>query len=101
LVAALLFALHRRMGGVDFQGIFATMGKALLGSIVFVGVTYGLLQVPYLQSIQTNKLGAVLILLLVCLPGFSLYVVIARALKMPETAALDRTFDKIRGRVGR
>ncbi len=101
LVAALLIALHRRMGGVDFPGIFATMGKALLGSIVFVGVTYGLLQVPYLQSIQTNKLGAVLILLLVCLPGFSLYVVIARALKMPETAALDRTFDKIRSRVGR
>jgi putative peptidoglycan lipid II flippase len=96
LVVMMLVAIQRRIGGVDFAGLAATAGKSVVGGIAFAGVTYALLQLPFIASLQSNKLGSVAVLLAVCLPGIVLYYGIATALKMPEAATLDRAMTRFR-----
>jgi putative peptidoglycan lipid II flippase len=95
LVLMLMFALHNRVGGLDVRSLGMTLGKSLLASVAFVGTTLLILQFDFVASWQTNKLGAILTLMIVCVPGMSLYVAVAKALKMPETDVLDRTLQKL------
>lgn len=92
LVVALYFSLERQVGVLDRIGIGSTLVKSLMGSIVMGLVAYGtFLIVPA----NLHKVPMLLLFLFVCCCVGWVYFYVTRALKMPETAYLDRAFAKL------
>lgn len=95
LVIMLLWALNKRLEGLDLRGIVETTGKSLLATALFTAVTWGVLQTPLGELSSTNKLWAVAVLLVLMIPGSSVYYAVTKWMKMPETAYLDRAFKRV------
>lgn len=94
LAIALYFALEGDVGRLDRRGIWATIWKSLLASAVSGAVTYlGSSLVPI-----SGPVAAALSLVFFGLVGFWVFFFVGRALKMPETAYLDKALAKIKRR---
>lgn len=87
--------LMPRIGGLDLSGILTTLVKSLIGTAVFVGITYGVLQTPLGHLTAGHKLAAVGLLMLLALPGGAVYMFVTKALGMPESAYLDRAMNRL------
>ncbi|CAN5590530.1 murein biosynthesis integral membrane protein MurJ [soil metagenome] len=92
LAISLYFALEGDVGRLDRSGIATTLWKSLVAAIVASAVAYlGSSLIP-----TTRPLTAALSLLFFGLVGFWVFFFVGRALKMPETAYLDRALARLR-----
>lgn len=98
LIVILYFGLEKTVGALDRPAILGTMFKSV-GAAAIAGV------VGYLGSFSLDRFGlsshrsveAVAFLVLIVGVG-AVYLVVARMLKMPETAYLDKFLAKLRRR---
>ncbi len=93
LAVVLFFALEREVGALDRRGVVETVGKSALAAVVGGAVAYvGGLVLPAGKGHLLDALG----LLLLGLVGFWAFFFVSRALKMPETAYLDRALARFK-----
>ena len=95
LIAMLLVAASRRLGGIDFVGLGSTAGKALVGCgamglLLWLGATvFPVVPGPG----RTPALAAEV--LLISLVGAWAYYFVTKAFKMPEAATVDRALARL------
>lgn len=94
MVSMMALVLTPRIGGIDIPGLATTLGKAFVGSLAVVAVSAVVIATP-LGNLGQGKIPT----LVITLGAFSLsmwgYYFITKALKMPESAYLDRAMNKI------
>jgi putative peptidoglycan lipid II flippase len=96
LVLVMVFALRKRIEGLDMRGILVTVGKSVLASGAFAIVTGAVLLSPLGAMTSQNKFAALGMLLILAFPGLSAYVWLTRKLGMPETAYFDRAIARMK-----
>jgi putative peptidoglycan lipid II flippase len=101
LVLVMLVAVRKQIGGLDFAGIFSTLGKSLLGAAAFAGVTGAVLLTPLGAATAENRLMGLLFILLVALPGAWLYYFVTKWLAMPEAQTITRAMNRLGPIAGR
>ena len=87
--------LFPRIGGFDLKGVFVTLGKSLVGTAVFAGTTYLVLQTRLGHITAGHKLAALGLVILLALPGGAVYMTLTKAMGMPESAYLDKALQRL------
>lgn len=95
LAGALMVSVQKIVGKIDVAGIWQTLGKGLVAAIVSGGFIWFAFEAAHKFNLTGNKLGDVLTLLIFGLMAAWVYFFAARAMKMPETAYLDRVFKRM------
>lgn len=101
LVLMMMAAIQLQVGELEFKGVGQTFVKALFASLLMAGIMYlGDLGMPRGTGLGRNAwaLGR---LLLLGVGSAWVYYFISRALKMPETAYIDRALAKLDRKRGR
>jgi hypothetical protein len=70
----------------------------LIGTAVFVGITFGVLHTRLASLTSGHKLLAIGLLALLALPGAAVYMWVTKLLKMPESAYLDKALSRLSGK---
>ncbi len=95
LVIMMLGVLIRDLGGFDLKGVLETVVKSLIAAAVMGGVIFALSKVLPMNGGVGRNAVAFGRLFLLGLGGAWLYAALARAMKMPETAYVERAMNRI------
>ncbi|MER3495369.1 MAG: murein biosynthesis integral membrane protein MurJ [Armatimonadota bacterium] len=101
LVVAMIFGLSRKLGGIGIPRLVETGGKSTIAALAVVLIAAPVHLPAIHRAIWLHKGATLVVTLGVSLIAGSAYLLAAKALKMPETATLDRAFAKLRTKVGR
>ena len=95
LAGALMIYVQKIVGKIDLAGIWQTLGKGVVAAAVSGGFIWFAYEAAHKFNLTGNKLGDVITLLIFGLMAAWVYFFAARAMKMPETAYLDRVFKRM------
>ncbi|MFM9873863.1 MAG: murein biosynthesis integral membrane protein MurJ [Fimbriimonadaceae bacterium] len=95
LVTMLIFAIRKELPDTDIRPLVTTFGKSALASIASTGVFWGIFRIVDQIGLGANKYANLAVALFFGICVMWIYYFITKALKMPETAYLDRVTKKL------
>ena len=94
MVFALSKIAAKKVGGMDFAGLFTTFGKSMLGSVV-VAIICGIVSMTSLATMMLgHRIETLLITAFVFCVAMWAYYFVTKAMKMPECEYLDRVMNR-------
>ena len=95
MVVALCMIAAKKLGGMDFRGLFQTFGRSLLASLGVAIVCAIVAWTPISNIMLGHKFWTLGITAMTFCAAMWVYYFITKALKMPECEYLDRVMNKI------
>ena len=95
MVFALCFVLEKRLRGLEFNEMFRTLGKSLVGSIGVAIVCAIVAWTPISGMMWGHRIATLFITAITFCVAMWVYYFITKALKMPECEYLDRVMNKL------
>ena len=94
MVVALCMVAAKKLGGMDFAGLFTTLGKSVLASVA-VAVVCGIVSMTPLATMMLgHRIATLIITAFVFCVAMWVYYFITKSMKMPECEYLDRAMNK-------
>lgn len=101
MVIALCVVVAKKLDGLDFNGLFTTLGKSILASVGVALVCAVVAWTPLSNMMWGHKLATLGITAFAFCVAMWVYYFITKAMKMPESEYLDRVMKKLPGQRAR
>jgi hypothetical protein len=95
------YSLRKKLGELDLGSVAKCVGQSFLGSVGMAAVAAIVVSTKIGESALQSKLATILLTIVTFMVGMWVYYGLTRLFKMPETAYLDRTVNRIRTKLGR